>query len=82
MVQGRAVRWTKNTFSFYASFTEMQEKVGWRSLEQRRSNARERGRGERAVLSSSHKETSRVVGTGEGCVIVLTFLKRLVCSMW
>ena len=37
MVQRRAVRWVKHNYSTYESVTQMQEGLGWRSLEQRRS---------------------------------------------
>ena len=40
MVQRRAVRWTLNRYSTYESVTEMQNQLGWRSLEQRRADAR------------------------------------------
>lgn len=40
MVQRRAVRWVKNNNSPYASVTEMQDSLGWSSLEQRRAEAR------------------------------------------
>ena len=40
MVQRRAIRWTMNNYSHHASVTDMQEKLGWRSLEQRRADAR------------------------------------------
>ena len=40
MVQRRAVRWTLHNYSPYSSVTELQHELGWRSLEQRRSDAR------------------------------------------
>ena len=40
MVQRRAVRWTLNSYSTYASITEMQNQLGLRTLEQRRADAR------------------------------------------
>ena len=40
MVQRRAVRWTLNSYSTYASVTEMPNKLGSRTLEQRRADAR------------------------------------------
>ena len=39
MVQRRAIRWTLN-YSPYESVTDMQLSLGWRSLEQRRADAR------------------------------------------
>ncbi len=40
MVQRRAARWTQNDYSTYSSVTDMLDRLGWRSLEQRRSDAR------------------------------------------
>lgn len=40
MVQRRAARWTLNNFSPYASVTNMLTTLGWRSLEDRRTDAR------------------------------------------
>ena len=40
MVQRRAVRWTLNSYSSYASVTEMQNQLKLRTLEQRRADAR------------------------------------------
>ena len=40
MVQRRAARWTINDYSPYSSITRMQQALGWRSLEQRRADAR------------------------------------------
>ena len=40
MIQRRAARWTLNNYSTYASVTEMLQSLGWRSLEQRRSDSR------------------------------------------
>ena len=40
MVQRRANRWTQNSYSTYASVTQMQNELGLRSLEQRRADAR------------------------------------------
>ena len=40
MIQRRAVRWTSNNYSPYASVTEMLQSLGWRSLEQRMSDSR------------------------------------------
>ena len=40
MVQRRAVRWTLCNYSRYDSVTEMQTSLGWRPLEQRRTDAR------------------------------------------
>jgi hypothetical protein len=40
MVQRRAARWTQNNYSTYASVTEMITNLGWRSLQDRRSDAR------------------------------------------
>ena len=40
MVQRRAIRWTQNSYSTYASVTQMQNELGLRSLEQRRADAR------------------------------------------
>ena len=40
MIQRRAARWTSNNYSPYASVTEMLQSLGWRSLEQRRSDSR------------------------------------------
>ena len=39
-VQRRAARWTVSDYSTYSSVTEMLERLGWRSLAQRRSDAR------------------------------------------
>ena len=40
MFQRRAVRWTLNRYSTYESVTEMQNQLGWRSLEQWTADAR------------------------------------------
>ena len=40
MVQRRAARWTLRNFDHQASVTEMINKLGWRTLEQRRADAR------------------------------------------
>ena len=40
MVQRRATRWTQNSYSTYASVTQMQNELWLRSLEQRRADAR------------------------------------------
>lgn len=40
MVQRRAARWTVGNYSTYASVTDMLSQLGWRSLEQRRADAR------------------------------------------
>ena len=40
MIQRRAARWTLNSYSTYASVTEMLQSLGWRSLEQGRSDSR------------------------------------------
>ena len=40
MVQRRAIRWTLSNYSPYKSVTDMQLSIGWRSLEQRRVDAR------------------------------------------
>ena len=40
MVQRRAARWTFGNFDNRASVTEMLNKLGWRTLEQRRADAR------------------------------------------
>ena len=39
MVQRKAIRWTMNNYSSYASVTDMQNKLCLRSLEQRRADA-------------------------------------------
>ena len=39
MVQRRAIRWTMNDYSPYSSVTQMQQELGWRSLDQRRADA-------------------------------------------
>ena len=39
-IQRRAARWTSNNYSPYANLTEMLQSLGWRSLEQRRSDSR------------------------------------------
>ena len=39
-LQRRADRWTCNNFDRYASVSEMVNNLGWRSLEQRRADAR------------------------------------------
>lgn len=39
MIQRRAIRWVKHNYSTYDSVTQMQESLGWRSLEQRRADA-------------------------------------------
>ena len=39
MVQRRAARWTFGNFDNRASVTEMLNKLGWRTLEQRRADA-------------------------------------------
>ena len=40
MVQRRAIRWTLNNYSSYDDASRMQTNLGWRSLEQRRADAR------------------------------------------
>ena len=40
MVQIRAVRWVSNDYSTYSSVTEMMSNLGWRSVENRRCDAR------------------------------------------
>ena len=40
MVQRRAALWTLSDYSPYASVTQMLQSLGWRSLEQRRSDSR------------------------------------------
>ena len=40
MVQRRAIRWTQNSYSSYASVTQMQNQLGLRTLEQMRADAR------------------------------------------
>ena len=40
MIQRRAARWTLNNYSTYANVTEMLQSLGWRSLEQRKSDSR------------------------------------------
>ena len=40
MVQRRAIRWTMNNYSPHASVTDMQTQLCWRSLEQRKADAR------------------------------------------
>ena len=40
MVQRRSIRWTQNSYSSYASVTQMQNQLGLRTLEQRRADAR------------------------------------------
>ena len=40
MIQRRAARWTLNNYSPYAIMTEVVISLGWRSLEQRRSDSR------------------------------------------
>ena len=40
MIQRRAARWTLSEYSPYASVTQMLQSLGWRSLEQRRSDSR------------------------------------------
>ena len=40
MVKRRAARWTLRNFDHQASVTEMINKLGWRTLEQRRADAR------------------------------------------
>ena len=40
MVQRRAARWTLRNFDHQASVTEMINKIGWRTLEQRRADGR------------------------------------------
>ena len=40
MIQRRAARWVKNNYSTYDSVTNMLEDLGWRSLENRRIDAR------------------------------------------
>ena len=39
MIKRRAARWTLNNYSTYASVTEMLQSLGWRCLEQRRSDS-------------------------------------------
>ena len=40
MVQRRAARWTLSRYSAYDSVTSMLGELGWRSLEDRRTDAR------------------------------------------
>ena len=40
MVQRRAARWCCNDFSPYSSVSDMVEKLGWQSLQQRRATSR------------------------------------------
>ena len=40
MVQRRAVRWVNSNYSTYASVSSMLDSLGWRSLEDRRADAR------------------------------------------
>ena len=40
MVQSRSIRWTMNNYSTYDSVTDMKTQLCWRSLEQRRADAR------------------------------------------
>ena len=40
VVQCRVIRWTKKNHSPHASVTDMLETLGWRSLEQKRADAR------------------------------------------
>ena len=40
LIQRRAARWTTSNFDRRASVTEMLNKLGWRTLEQRRADAR------------------------------------------
>ena len=40
MVQRRAIKWTLNNFLYYASVTDMHNQLCWRTLEQRRADAR------------------------------------------
>ena len=40
MVQRRSIRWTMNNYSTYDSVTDMETQLCWRSLEQRRADAR------------------------------------------
>ena len=40
MIQRRAARWVKNNYSTYDSVTNMLDDLGWRSLENRRIDAR------------------------------------------
>ena len=40
MVQRRVVRWVNNNYSTYASVSSMLDSLGWRSLEDRRADAR------------------------------------------
>ena len=39
-IQRLAIRWTQNSYSSYASVTQMQNQLGLRTLEQRRADAR------------------------------------------
>ena len=40
MIQRRAARWTLDNYSTYASVTEILQSLGWKFLEQRRSDSR------------------------------------------
>ena len=40
MVQRRAIRWTLSNYSVYESVTDIKQSLGWRSLEQRKADAR------------------------------------------
>ena len=40
MIQGRAARWVTSRYSSYDNVTEMLSDLGWRSLENRRNDAR------------------------------------------
>ena len=40
MAQRRAIHWTLNNYSSYDSVSQMQTDLGWRSLDQRRADAR------------------------------------------
>ena len=40
MFQRRAIRWTMNNYSSHSSVSQMQQQLGWQSLDQRRADAR------------------------------------------
>ena len=40
MVQRRAVRWSLNNYFAYSSVSQMQQQLGWQSLDQRRADYR------------------------------------------
>ena len=62
MLQGRAARWVTSRYSSYDNVTEMLSDLGWRSLENRRNDAR---------LTMFHKITYGLVA-----VSVPTYFER------